>query len=92
MELLLQMYRRHRRKAVTAASATRVSADSLQHDSAFQPFQLEEWQSRWEYEVECNLADSGVQPVKLGELVDSPEALQVYSLGYGFDARSCGTG
>jgi aspartate/methionine/tyrosine aminotransferase len=36
---------------------------------AFQPFALEEWQSRYEQGVEFQLADSGVRPVTLRELV-----------------------
>jgi aspartate/methionine/tyrosine aminotransferase len=35
----------------------------------FHPFALEEWQSRHEQEVAYNLADSGVRPVRLRELV-----------------------
>ena len=35
----------------------------------FTPFELEEWQSRWETTVAFNLADSGVAAVRLGELV-----------------------
>jgi hypothetical protein len=45
-------------------------------NGSFQPFLLEEWQSRWEHDVECNLADSGVKAVTVEELVSSPEALQ----------------
>jgi hypothetical protein len=41
---------------------------------AFQPFAPEEWQSRHEQDVEFPLADSGVAPVRLRELV--PEALE----------------
>lgn len=37
---------------------------------AFQPFALEEWQSRHEQDVEFPLADSGVAPVRLRELVE----------------------
>src|SRR5579883_3059371 len=37
--------------------------------SQFTPFALEEWQSRHEQEVDFNLADSGVQPVVLAELI-----------------------
>ena len=33
------------------------------------PFELEEWQSRYETTVEYNLADSGCHPVRLSELV-----------------------
>ena len=39
----------------------------------FSPFHLEEWQSKYEFEVDFNLADSGVQPVPLKELLTSPE-------------------
>jgi aspartate/methionine/tyrosine aminotransferase len=35
----------------------------------FTPFELEEWQSRWEATVGFNLADSGVAAVRLGELL-----------------------
>lgn len=42
----------------------------------FTPFALEEWQSRYEQEVEFNLADSGVHPVRLKELVDDPDKLE----------------
>ena len=41
----------------------------------FTPFELEEWQSRWETSVAFNLADSGVQAVRLGELVGGEAAL-----------------
>jgi aspartate/methionine/tyrosine aminotransferase len=37
---------------------------------SFQPFALEEWQSRHEQGVEFQLADSGVEPVRLRELVE----------------------
>jgi len=43
---------------------------------SFAPFQLEEWQSLYEMEVPYNLADSGVAPVVLRELVPTPEAVQ----------------
>ena len=32
-------------------------------------FDLEQWQSQWEHAVDVNLADSGVEPVRLGELL-----------------------
>lgn len=35
----------------------------------FSPFELEEWQSRWETTVTYNLADSGVAAVRLGDLL-----------------------
>ena len=41
----------------------------------FTPFELEVWQSRWETNVEFNLADSGVQPVRLGELAGGDAGL-----------------
>jgi len=44
--------------------------------TTFRPFALEEWQSRYEQEVRWNIADSGVQPVVLSELLgDDPDAL-----------------
>lgn len=44
----------------------------------FAPFQLERWQSDFEHTVEINLADSGVAPLRLGELIhDLPEFGQV---------------
>jgi aspartate/methionine/tyrosine aminotransferase len=36
---------------------------------SFIPFELEEWQSRWETTVAFNLADSGVAAVRLGDLL-----------------------
>lgn len=44
--------------------------------TSFRPFQLEEWQSLYEMEVAYNLADSGVQPVLLKEMLPTPEAVQ----------------
>ncbi|MBZ4486747.1 aminotransferase class I/II-fold pyridoxal phosphate-dependent enzyme [Microbacterium sp. cx-55] len=41
----------------------------------FQPFQLEEWQSLYELDVDFNLADSGVQPVLLSEMLTDSEAI-----------------
>jgi aspartate/methionine/tyrosine aminotransferase len=38
--------------------------------SPFTPFALEEWQSRYERTVELLLADSGVQPLRLRELIE----------------------
>jgi aspartate/methionine/tyrosine aminotransferase len=43
---------------------------------SFAPFALEEWQSRYEMQVPYNLADSGVAPVVLRELVSTPEAVE----------------
>ncbi len=42
---------------------------------AFTPFALEEWQSRFETNVAYNLADSGIDPVRLEELIDTPDKL-----------------
>ena len=42
---------------------------------SFTPFELEEWQSRWETTVRYNLADSGVHPVRLGELLADEAAI-----------------
>jgi len=41
----------------------------------FQPFELEEWQSRYEQDVTWNLADSGVKPVVLAELLPDQDAV-----------------
>lgn len=57
-------------EAQAAAGSTAVE------NGSFHPFLLEEWQSRWEFDVECNLADSGVKAVTVEELVSTPEALQ----------------
>lgn len=43
---------------------------------SFVPFQLEEWQSLYEMEVPFNLADSGVAPVVLRELLSTPDAVE----------------
>ena len=43
---------------------------------SFVPFQLEEWQSLYETEVAYNLADSGVAPVVLRELLPTPAAVE----------------
>jgi aspartate/methionine/tyrosine aminotransferase len=42
--------------------------------SAFQPFELERWQSDWEHTVEINLADSSVRAVSLGEVLGGDPA------------------
>jgi aspartate/methionine/tyrosine aminotransferase len=39
----------------------------------FVPFSLEQWQSEHEQEVDFNLADSGVHPVPVKELITTPE-------------------
>jgi len=44
-------------------------------------FALERIQSVWEHSVEINLAESGIEPVKLSEIVDI-EALRDVKLGY----------
>lgn len=48
-----------------------------------QPFELERWQSTWEHKVEYNLSESGVEPLKLSELLgrDASPILN-QSLGY----------
>lgn len=43
--------------------------------SGFVPFELEEWQSNYEHEVRWNLADSGVHPVLLRELLDDQTSI-----------------
>jgi aspartate/methionine/tyrosine aminotransferase len=47
------------------------------------PFEMERWQSTWENQVEYNLSESGVHPLRLDEIVgdDSVELLN-QTLGY----------
>ncbi|MFQ5741494.1 MAG: aminotransferase class I/II-fold pyridoxal phosphate-dependent enzyme [Acidobacteriota bacterium] len=50
-----------------------------------EPFQMERLQSTWEHAVDCNLSESGVHPVRLGELVpeaEMREQLLGLELGY----------
>lgn len=48
-----------------------------------QPFELERWQSTWEHQVEYNLSESGVEPLKLRELLDGDASVMLtQSLGY----------
>src|SRR6185436_12000968 len=50
-----------------------------------EPFELERLQSTYENQVAVNLAESGVHPLTLGELVDDPaarDALLDQRLGY----------
>ena len=52
----------------------------------FVPFDLEQWQGVWENRVRFNLAESGVHPLSLSELLEitgtAPEALAEVRLGY----------
>lgn len=41
----------------------------------FIPFALEEWQSRYEEDIAFNLADSGIHPVRLDELLEDETAV-----------------
>ena len=41
---------------------------------AFIPFDLEYWQSIWEQQVDINLTESGVHPIRLDELLDGDSA------------------
>ena len=38
-----------------------------------EPFVMERWQSTHEHHVELNLSDSGVHPLRIGELIDKDE-------------------
>jgi len=45
--------------------------------TTFQPFMMERWMSLYEQDVDYNLSESGVQPIKLAELLgDDPAVLQ----------------
>jgi aspartate/methionine/tyrosine aminotransferase len=49
----------------------------------YHAFELERWQSDWEQKVEINIADSGVEPVALGELLpDGLDAVLGHHLHY----------
>jgi aspartate/methionine/tyrosine aminotransferase len=48
----------------------------------FLPFELERWQSDFEHKVEINLADSGVLPLRLHELVQDDPAFGEVLLHY----------
>lgn len=39
-----------------------------------EPFALERWQSLWEHRVAWNVSESGVEPLRVEELADTPEA------------------
>jgi hypothetical protein len=44
---------------------------------------MERWQSTWENQVQYNLSESGVHPLKLGEILDGDiQGLLDESLGY----------
>ena len=61
---------------VHASAVQAAPAPLARHSSgAFVPFELEEWQSRYEHAVKYNLADSGVHPVSLHELLSPDGAL-----------------
>jgi len=48
----------------------------------FHAFELERWQSDWEHKVEINLADSGVLPLRLAELIQDDSAFGDVLLHY----------
>ena len=44
-----------------------------------EPFVMERWQSTYEHHVELNLSDSGVDPLKVNELLDPDEFEELLS-------------
>ena len=52
----------------------------IQTATDFQPFLLEEWQSRYEQTVRYNLADSGVQPLTIRELLSAAQVEELLDL------------
>ena len=57
--------------------------DRSQTLDSWTDFELERWQSEFEQQVEINLADSGVAPVTVGELLDGGSAqLSAHALHY----------
>jgi len=75
-KLGIQLCRRAASITRTIPAAAVSPAGGTNPIKEFQEFELEAWQSRYEMEVAYNVADSGVQPVRLDELVRGPEALQ----------------
>src|SRR2546428_7995827 len=59
-----------RRAALRAGNRSKVSAMRLE------PFAMERMQSTYENEVEYNLSESGVHPLRLGDLVDDEPSRQ----------------
>jgi hypothetical protein len=52
--------------------------------STFHPFAMERWQSTYEYRVDLNLSESGVDPLTLAELLEIGRAnIDDVPLGYG---------
>ncbi len=48
-----------------------------------QPFEMERWQSTWENQVEYNLSESGIKPLKVSEVLDiDTSGVLDQSLGY----------
>src|SRR3989475_6081485 len=45
------------------------------------PLEMEPWQSTWEHAVECNLSESGVEPLPLRELLRDEAGIDRF-LGY----------
>jgi aspartate/methionine/tyrosine aminotransferase len=54
-----------------------VTSDAMRTE----PFLMERFQSLWEHDVRYNLSESGVHPLKVGDLIDSTQ-LQDLELGY----------
>src|SRR5882724_7699669 len=49
------------------------------------PFELERWQSIWEYHVELNISESGVLPMPAAHLADDPAMLdRILALPLGY--------
>jgi aspartate/methionine/tyrosine aminotransferase len=53
---------------------------AIPRHTQFQPFLLEEWQSRYEQTVRYNLADSGVQPLTMRELLNEEQIERLLDL------------
>ncbi len=50
------------------------------------PFEMERWQSTWEHRVAVNLAESGVEPLALGELMGEDDLREVLRTPLGYAA------
>jgi aspartate/methionine/tyrosine aminotransferase len=50
----------------------------------FPRFEMERWQSAWEHEVDCNLAESGIHPVTPGDYLSEQECRQLLDIRLGY--------
>jgi len=67
------------------SSGSEIKQSQEKWDLKIELFKMERWQSTHENEVRCNLTESGVHPLVVGDLVgDELEDLRNTRLGYGY--------